>query len=70
METPAEALLTSPLRSGGHAWLFGDGRCRRDGLPAIPFDWAVAPRLRMRGRRLQTPTLCITGLFNPRSKSY
>lgn len=29
-----------------------------------------APRLRMRGRRLQTPTLCITGLFNPRSKSY
>lgn len=24
----------------------------------------------MRGRRLQTPTLCITGLFNPRSKSY
>ena len=42
----------------------------RDGLPAIPFDWALAPRLRMRGRRLQTPTLCITGLFNPRSKSY
>ena len=45
---------------------FGDGRCRRDGLPAIPFDWAVAPRLRMRGRRLQTPTLCVPGVLTGR----
>ena len=69
METPAEALLTSPYDQAGMHDFSGMADAGGMGYPPSPLigPW---PRVRMRGRRLQTPTLCITGLFNPRSKSY